>query len=111
MRTITHPLSGATYDLTDDGNIAVTKDGQSGTFNRHGQWLAGTIRHADPHLCLWIAGETLGPSTGAPPASAQSPADRRSVARRLAASTGSKSANGPDSGPRSATSTSQEAPR
>ena len=84
MRTITHPLSGATYDLTDDGNIEVTKDNQSGMFNQHGQWLSGTIRHADPHLCRWIAGEKLGA-----PAGSGSPADRRSVARGLGSSTGS----------------------
>ena len=106
MRTITHPLSGATYDLTDNGNIEVTKDGQSGTFNRHGQWLAGTIRHADPHLCLWIAGESLGTAT------TTSPADRRSVAR-LGPATGGSGTD--DAGPRTATdptpSNSQEASR
>ena len=59
MRTITHPLSGATYDLVDSGNIEVTKNGESGTFTKHGVWLSGAIRHADPHLCLWIAGKDL----------------------------------------------------
>lgn len=105
MRTITHPLSGFTYDLTDDGTIEVTKDGESGTFNRHGQWLAGTIRHADPHLCLWIAGETLGAPAGA------SPADRRSIARRLGPMTGSTPSDEPDPEPTPAPSTSQEAAR
>jgi hypothetical protein len=59
MRTIKHPLSGALYDLTADGTIEVTKDGRSGTFTQHGVWVAGDIKQADPHLCLWIAGGEL----------------------------------------------------
>ena len=60
MRTIKHPLSGATYDLTDDGTIhVVTEDGRSGLFDANGRWLSGAARHADPHLCLWIGGEAL----------------------------------------------------
>lgn len=59
MRTIRHPLSGATYDLTDQGTILVTRDGKTGEFTEHGRWLRGEIRHADPHLCLWIAGRQL----------------------------------------------------
>ena len=30
MRTIQHPLSGALYDLDDDGNIVVTLDDKTG---------------------------------------------------------------------------------
>jgi hypothetical protein len=56
MRTIRHPLSGATYDLTEQGTILVTKGDASGEFTEHGVWLNGEIRHADPHLCLWIGG-------------------------------------------------------
>lgn len=59
MRTIKHPLSGALYDLTADGDIEVTKNGHSGRFSRHGVWLSGEIKQADPHLCLWIAGGEL----------------------------------------------------
>lgn len=60
MRTIKHPLSGATYDLTDDGTITVvTRDGATGTFDKHGRWLGGEARQADPHLCLWIGGKEL----------------------------------------------------
>lgn len=59
MRTIKHPLSGAFYDLTVNGTIEVTKDAKRGLFTEHGVWLEGEIRHADPHLCLWIAGKQL----------------------------------------------------
>ncbi len=61
MRTIRHPLSGATYDLTEAGTIIVTKhdqsgNDQSGEFTAHGVWIAGELKQADPHLCVWIAG-------------------------------------------------------
>ncbi len=59
MRAIKHPLSGAIYDLTVSGTIEVTKNGQRGVFTEQGKWLEGEIRQADPHLCLWIAGEQL----------------------------------------------------
>jgi hypothetical protein len=60
VRTIKHPLSGATYDLTEDGAVRVlTRDGAEGYFDRHGRWLRGDVRQADPHLCLWIGGKEL----------------------------------------------------
>jgi hypothetical protein len=59
MRTIKHPLSGALYDLTSDGRIEVSKNGETGLFTERGVWLEGAIRQADPHLCLWIAGKQL----------------------------------------------------
>ena len=59
MRTIRHPLSGALYDLTETGDIQVTKDGKSGLFTSHGVWIEGELRQADPHLCVWIAGKDL----------------------------------------------------
>jgi hypothetical protein len=59
MRTIRHPLSGAMYDLTEEGTVRVTKNDRWGTFSERGVWLAGEIRHADPHLCLWMGGKQL----------------------------------------------------
>lgn len=56
MRTIKHPLSGATYDLTERGTILVQKQGRTGEFTEQGVWLDGEIKQADPHLCLWIGG-------------------------------------------------------
>jgi hypothetical protein len=57
MRTIRHPLSGATYDLTERGTILVAKGELVGEFTAHGVWLSGPLRQADPHLCLWIGGK------------------------------------------------------
>ena len=59
MRTIKHPMSGALYDLTEDGTIEVSKNGATGRVTAHGGWLDGDIKQADPHLCLWIAGKQL----------------------------------------------------
>jgi len=59
MRTIKHPLSGAHYDLVPDGTIEVTRQGRRGRFTAHGVWIEGELRHADPHLCLWIGGPQL----------------------------------------------------
>jgi hypothetical protein len=60
MRTIRHPLSGAMYDLTEQGTISVNKSGKTGEFTEHGVWISGELKQADPHLCLWIAGKQLG---------------------------------------------------
>jgi hypothetical protein len=60
VRAIRHPLSGALYDLRDDGTIHVTtRDEREGVFDRNGRWVSGELKHADPHLCLWIAGKEL----------------------------------------------------
>ncbi len=59
MRTIKHPLSGALYDLTERGTIEVTQGTDTGEFTAHGVWLVGEVRHADPHLCVWIGGKQL----------------------------------------------------
>jgi len=60
VRSIRHPLSGATYDLLNDGSIHVTgRDDLQGVFDKHGRWQSGDLRHADPHLCLWIGGTEL----------------------------------------------------
>jgi hypothetical protein len=60
MRTIRHPLSGATYDLLADGTVRVeARDGRVGIFDHQGHWLSGDHKHADPHLCLWIGGKEL----------------------------------------------------
>ena len=62
MRTRRHALSGALYDVRDDGNVVVTsKDGIAGTFTPRGDWIDGELRHADPHLCGWLAGPQLPP--------------------------------------------------
>jgi hypothetical protein len=60
LRTIRHPLSGATYDLLTTGEVqVVSRDQLAGVFDKHGHWLSGDLKQADPHLCLWIGGKEL----------------------------------------------------
>lgn len=62
MRQREHALSGALYDVRDDGNVDVTaKSGDVGTFTPSGEWIEGELTHADPHLCGWLAGPQLPP--------------------------------------------------
>ena len=62
MRTRRHPLSGAMYDVDDDGLVHVEKDGVTGVFDRDGVWQSGELTEADPNLCGWLAGPQLPPS-------------------------------------------------
>jgi hypothetical protein len=59
MRTRRHPLSGAIYDVRDDGLVDVDKHGVRGVFRPDGTWVSGDLREADPHLCGWLAGRQL----------------------------------------------------
>ena len=60
LRSIRHPLSGAVYDLREDGSIHVKgRDEREGVFDKNGRWVSGELKHADPHLCLWIGGKEL----------------------------------------------------
>jgi hypothetical protein len=62
MRQRKHALSGAVYDVLDDGNLTVTvRDGRVGVFTSDGRWVSGDVYHADPHLCGWLAGPQLPP--------------------------------------------------
>ncbi len=62
MRRRQHPLSGAVYEVRDDGLVEVTApDGTTGLFTSDGDWVSGELTHADPHLCLWLAGPQLPP--------------------------------------------------
>lgn len=52
-----HPLSGATYEMSEDGLVhVVSRTGERGVFTVGGQWVEGALREADPHLCGWVAG-------------------------------------------------------
>ena len=55
MPGLKHPLSGAVYDLTEDGAIQVTTEDGSGTFDSNGVWISGDLRSCDPQMCNWIA--------------------------------------------------------
>ncbi|MEM7019054.1 MAG: hypothetical protein AAF512_17140 [Pseudomonadota bacterium] len=55
MATLTHPFDPASqYELDQDGNIRVSKDGKFGIFTTEGRYLSGDIREADPQLCVWV---------------------------------------------------------
>ncbi|MEZ5557551.1 MAG: hypothetical protein R3E86_03290 [Pseudomonadales bacterium] len=59
MTVLRHPLSGALYRLRDDGLVEVENNGLKGVFDAQGRFHSGTLRQADPHLLLWIAGPQL----------------------------------------------------
>ncbi len=53
--SMTHPFdTECLYELTEDGNIRITKDGKTGLFNGSGVHISGEIREADPQMCNWI---------------------------------------------------------
>jgi len=76
MRRRKHPLSGAIYDVRDDGLVEVTLDGKVGLFTHEGDHVSGEIHHADPHFCLWLAGPQV------PASMARNPKDLPSIARQ-----------------------------
>jgi hypothetical protein len=47
-------LSGALYELDEQGNVVVTKGDQVGTYDPEGCWLQGAVLTVDPELCRWI---------------------------------------------------------
>ena len=55
MAGLRHPLSGAVYEVTDEGSIRVTTDESSGLFDREGVWISGELRTSDPQMCNWLA--------------------------------------------------------
>ncbi len=59
MRKRRHPITGAIYTADDEGHVVVEHDGKTGVFDARGRWLSGEVTHADPHLCLWLAGPQL----------------------------------------------------
>jgi hypothetical protein len=70
VRTRRHPLSGALYDVRDDGLVEVV--------DRDGHWVSGELRWADPHLCGWLAGRQL--PTGSAGATKDLPVGQRTPA-------------------------------
>ena len=60
MRKLRHPLSGAIYEVDDDGLVLVTtRDGSSGRFTDQGVWVDGELKNCDPHVCVWVGGPQL----------------------------------------------------
>jgi hypothetical protein len=68
MRQRRHALSGALYEVCDDGSVrVVARDGTEGRFTSDGEWLSGDLRHCDPHLTGWLAGPQLASRTATLP--------------------------------------------
>ena len=63
MRQRKHALSGALYDVRDDGNLTVTvaRRRDRASSRPTVEWVSGDVHHADPHLCGWLAGPQLPP--------------------------------------------------
>jgi len=78
MRRRKHPLSGAIYDVREDSLVEVSLGGEVGLFTHEGEYVSGNVHHADPHLCLWLAGPQV------PAHVARNPKDLPSIARARA---------------------------
>jgi hypothetical protein len=59
MRRRKHPLSGAIYDVDEQGLVHVDDHGLTGVFTAKGEWVSGELHHVDPQLCGWLAGPQL----------------------------------------------------
>ena len=56
MAMMRHPLNHIVYRRLDDGTVRVGDESSGeGVFDRHGQWLSGERRLADPYMCLWVS--------------------------------------------------------
>jgi len=56
MRGLVHPFTKALYEIDDEGNVVVSKDGISGVFTTGGRHLRGELRECDPQMCGWVGG-------------------------------------------------------
>ena len=65
MPALKHPLSGAIYRVCGDGVVEVDNNGVKGVFTYDGRYVTGELKHADPHMLLWLAGPQL-PDGAAP---------------------------------------------
>ena len=59
MSQLRHALSGALYTVIEDGRVQVENNGLLGIFDANGRHLEGELRHADPHMVVWLAGPQL----------------------------------------------------
>ena len=50
-----HPVSGAFYELMEDGRVRVTDGPLEGYFDAEGRWLAGELEEADLHMVIATA--------------------------------------------------------
>ena len=59
MAVLRHALSGALYTVIGDNRVQVENNGLIGVFDATGQHIEGELRHADPHMLVWLAGPQL----------------------------------------------------
>ena len=59
--SIRHPFSGAIYLLRPDGNVQVSGEVGEGVFRPDGRWVSGSLREADPQMCVWISNQSPPP--------------------------------------------------
>ncbi len=62
MSQLRHALSGALYTVIEEGRVQVENNGLQGIFDASGRHLEGELRHADPHMLVWLAGPQLAVS-------------------------------------------------
>ena len=54
-----HPLSGAMYEVDDQGLVHVSSGESAGVYTFEGDYVSGDHLHVDAHLCGWLAGRQL----------------------------------------------------
>jgi hypothetical protein len=53
-------LTGASYELREDGLVKVTiRTGEGGICKADETWVEGELPHAASHRCTWLAGPQL----------------------------------------------------
>lgn len=57
-RQLKHAITGVIYELTEDGNVMLSKDGRTAIYDAEAHYISGEIRDVDPELCRWVG---LGP--------------------------------------------------
>lgn len=54
-----HAISGAVYELLEDGRVKVENNGLVGYFNADATFDSGELRQADPHMICWLGGPQM----------------------------------------------------
>jgi len=58
------PLDGYIYEAVGDGTVRVTTPkGQTGLYTRKAQWLEGDIGDVSLHMCDWVGGPMVAPTS------------------------------------------------
>lgn len=52
---IRHPFGDVMYQLNSNGEVEVNDGNRQGVFSRRGEWISGTLREADPQMCVWVS--------------------------------------------------------